>query len=104
MLARGPRWQHRFSFNLRSSARGGCRRALAIFRPESFAMDTASEDIDCERRRLVGFAVMCVAARAAISLLPENATAATEDAAIRSLRVNVPDAQLADIRPRLDRT
>ena len=67
-------------------------------------MDTASEDIDCERRRLVGFAVMGVAAAAAISLLPENATAATEDAAIRSFRVNVPDEQLADLRRRIAAT
>ena len=67
-------------------------------------MDTASEDIDRERRRLVGFAVMGVAAAAAISLLPENATAATEDAAIRSFRVNVPDEQLADLRRRIAAT
>ena len=67
-------------------------------------MDTASEDIDRERRRLVGFAVMGVAAAATISLLPENATAATEDAAIRSFRVNVPDEQLADLRRRIAAT
>ena len=67
-------------------------------------MDTASEDIDRERRRLIGFAVMGVAAAATISLLPENATAATEDAAIRSFRVNVPDEQLADLRRRIAAT
>ena len=65
-------------------------------------MDMASEDIDCERRRLIGFAVMGVAAAATISLLPENATAATE--AIRSFRVNVPDEQLADLRRRIAAT
>jgi pimeloyl-ACP methyl ester carboxylesterase len=67
-------------------------------------LDTASEDIDRERRRLIGFAVMGVAAAATISLLPENATAATEDAAIRSFRVNVPDEQLADLRRRIAAT
>jgi hypothetical protein len=67
-------------------------------------MHMASEDIDRERRRLIGFAVMGVAAAATISLLPENATAATEDAAIRSFRVNVPDEQLADLRRRIAAT
>jgi pimeloyl-ACP methyl ester carboxylesterase len=67
-------------------------------------MDTASEDIDRERRRLIGFAVMGVATAAKISLLPENAIAATEDAAIRSFRVNVPDEQLADLRRRIAAT
>ena len=47
---------------------------------------------------------MGVAAAAAISLLPENATEATEDAAIRSFRVNVPDEQLADLRRRIAAT
>jgi pimeloyl-ACP methyl ester carboxylesterase len=67
-------------------------------------MDTASEDIDRERRRLIGVAVMGVAAAATINLLPENATAATEDAAIRPFRSNVPDEQLADLRRRIAAT
>jgi pimeloyl-ACP methyl ester carboxylesterase len=67
-------------------------------------MHMASEDIDRERRRLIGFAVMGVAAAATINLLPENATAATEDAAIRPFRVNVPDEQLADLRRRIAAT
>jgi pimeloyl-ACP methyl ester carboxylesterase len=67
-------------------------------------VDTASEDIDHDRRRLVGFAVMGVAAVATISLLPENATAATEDAAIRSFRINIPEDQLVDLRRRIAAT
>ena len=80
------------------------RAVGAIFGPGGFAMDTAPEDIDRERRHLIGFAVMGVAAAATISLLPENATAATEDAAIRPFRSKVTDEQLADLRRRIAAT
>ena len=60
-----------------------------------------SGDIDHGRRRFVEVAAVSVAAAATLSLLPENAAGATENSAIRSFRINVPDDQLADLRRRI---
>ena len=60
-----------------------------------------SGDIDHGRRRFVEVAAVSVAAAATLSLLPENAAAATENSAIRPFRINVPDDQLVDLRRRI---
>jgi pimeloyl-ACP methyl ester carboxylesterase len=60
-----------------------------------------SGDIDHSRRRFVEVAALSVAAAATLSLLPEYATAATENSAIRPFRINVPDDQLVDLRRRI---
>jgi pimeloyl-ACP methyl ester carboxylesterase len=69
-------------------------------------MDTipTSEQIDQDRRRFVGVAATAVAAAGSLSLFPESLVAATESDAIRPFRVNVPEADLADLRRRVKAT
>jgi pimeloyl-ACP methyl ester carboxylesterase len=66
-------------------------------------MDTIRTDIDHDRRRLLGAAAMGIVAAGAASLLPSQLTAAPDDA-IRSFRINVPDADLIDLRRRIAAT
>jgi pimeloyl-ACP methyl ester carboxylesterase len=71
-------------------------------------MDTAimPEEINDDRRRFVGNAVMTVAAAGAFSLLPGNpaAAAAAADDRVRPFHVNVPEEQLLDLRRRVKST
>jgi pimeloyl-ACP methyl ester carboxylesterase len=71
-------------------------------------MDTAMipEQINDDRRRFVGNAVMTVAAAGAFSLLPGNpaAAAAAADDRVRPFHVNVPEEQLLDLRRRVKST
>jgi pimeloyl-ACP methyl ester carboxylesterase len=67
-------------------------------------MDTVktSEEINHDRRRFVeAVAAMGIAAAGTLSLLPEHTAAATDDNAIRSFRINVPEEALVDLRRRL---
>jgi len=59
-----------------------------------------TEDIDRYRRRLLGRAVKGIFAAGAASLLPSNLAAGPDDA-IRPFRVNVPEADLMDLRRRV---
>jgi len=61
-------------------------------------MSTTSSPLN--RRNLLGTA----AAVLATSLMPATARAATEDTAIRSFRINIPDETLTDLRRRLAAT
>jgi pimeloyl-ACP methyl ester carboxylesterase len=64
-----------------------------------------SEDIDQDRRRFVGATAVSIAAAAgAFGTPPEHAAAATNDGAIRSFRSDVPDAELAELRRRINAT
>jgi pimeloyl-ACP methyl ester carboxylesterase len=63
-----------------------------------------SNDVDHDRRRLVGTAAMGVAAASAVSLLPAHLAAAAEGNAIRPFRVNVPEEALVDLRRRVSAT
>ena len=63
-----------------------------------------SAHIDHGRRRFVEGAAVSVAAAATLSLLPEHATAATENSAIRPFRINVPEEQVVDLRRRIAAT
>jgi pimeloyl-ACP methyl ester carboxylesterase len=67
-------------------------------------MTRKPEEIDHHRRHFIGTAAMGIAAAGAFSLLPSHAVAATEDNAIRPFRVNVPEAQLVDLRRRIGAT
>ncbi|MBX5182980.1 epoxide hydrolase [Rhizobium sp. NZLR5] len=60
--------------------------------------------IDEDRRRLLAAEASGIAALGIASLLPAGSTAATESDAIRPFRVNVPEADLADLRYRLAHT
>jgi len=62
-----------------------------------------TEDIDHHRRRLLGTAVKGIFAAGAASLLPSNLVAGPDDA-IRPFRVNVPEADLMDLRRRVSIT
>lgn len=62
-----------------------------------------SEIIDQDRRRLLGMAATAAVASAA-SLLPSGLLAAPIGDAIRPFRVDVPDAQLVDLRQRIAAT
>lgn len=59
--------------------------------------------IDHDRRHLLGLVATGFVASAA-GLLPQRLTAAPIDAAIRPFRVDIPDAQLADLRRRIAAT
>jgi pimeloyl-ACP methyl ester carboxylesterase len=62
------------------------------------------EQINQDRRRLLGTAAMGIAAAGAASLFPANpAPAATSDA-VRPFRIHVPEADLIDLRRRLAAT
>ncbi len=61
------------------------------------------EEIDRDRRRLLGAAAMGIAVAGATSLFPQRLAAAAEES-IRSLRVNVPEEQLLDLRRRIATT
>jgi pimeloyl-ACP methyl ester carboxylesterase len=63
-----------------------------------------SEDINFDRRRFVGTAAAGIAAASAISMLPGFAAAATGDTAIRPFRVSIPEAELTDLRKRINAT
>jgi pimeloyl-ACP methyl ester carboxylesterase len=60
----------------------------------------SSEQIDLDRRRLLGAAGLGIAAAGATSLFPTGPAAAAEDT-IRPFRVNVPEEQLLDLRRRI---
>jgi pimeloyl-ACP methyl ester carboxylesterase len=65
-------------------------------------MDTIkTEDIDHQRRQLLGTAAKGFVAVGVASLLPSQLAAATTGDAIRSFRVNVPEADLVDLRRRI---
>src|SRR5262245_9246403 len=67
-------------------------------------MDTIRTDnIDHHRRRLLGTATMGVAVAFAANLLPPQLAAAQDDA-IRPFRINVPEADLVDLRRRIAAT
>jgi pimeloyl-ACP methyl ester carboxylesterase len=64
-----------------------------------------SEDIDPDRRRFVGATAVSIAAAAgAFGVPPEHVAAATSDPAIRPFRIDVPGAQLAELRRRISAT
>ncbi|WP_455272603.1 epoxide hydrolase family protein [Rhizobium herbae] len=60
--------------------------------------------IDEDRRRLLGAAASGIAALGIASFLPSYARAATASDAIRPFQVNIPEADLDDLRNRLART
>jgi len=62
-----------------------------------------TEDIDHQRRQLLGTATVGIVAAGAISLLPSQLAAAPDDA-IRPFRINVPEADLVDLRRRIAAT
>ena len=61
------------------------------------------EDIDHDRRRFVETAAVGVAAAGTFGLFPERAAAA-DDSTIRPFRVSFPDADLAELRRRVNAT
>ena len=65
-------------------------------------MNTA-EAINQDRRQLLAMTAI-VAAASAVNLLPSQLTAALASDAIRPFRVNVPEAQLVDLRRRINAT
>jgi pimeloyl-ACP methyl ester carboxylesterase len=64
----------------------------------------SSNDINLDRRRLLGTAAMGVAVAGAVGLMPAELRAAAEGAAIRPFRFNAPEEQLADLRRRIAAT
>ena len=69
-------------------------------------MDTikTSEEINHDRRRFVETAAAGIAAAGALSLLPEHTAAATDDDAIRPFHIDVPEAELTELRRRINAT
>ncbi|MBB3542134.1 MULTISPECIES: epoxide hydrolase family protein [unclassified Rhizobium] len=65
---------------------------------------TRTEVIDVNRRRLLGAAATGAAALGIANLFPDRSIAASDPEAIRPFRVNVPEADLDDLRYRLART
>lgn len=63
-----------------------------------------TEVIDEDRRRLLAAAASGIAALGIASLLPANSKAATASDTIRPFHVNIPEADLDDLRTRLART
>jgi hypothetical protein len=57
--------------------------------------------VDQDRRRLLGTAAMGIAVTAAAGLFPAGLASASDNAAIRSFRVNVPESKLVDLRRRI---
>ena len=64
----------------------------------------ASEQINHDRRRFVETAAAGVAAAGALGLLPEHSAAATDDTAVRPFPINIPEADLVDLRRRINAT
>src|SRR5580704_10657809 len=64
----------------------------------------SSNDINLDRRRLLGTAAMGVAVAGAVGLMPAELRAAAEGAAIRPFRFNAPEEQLVDLRRRIAAT
>jgi len=62
------------------------------------------EAIDQDRRWLLTTAAMGIAAAGTASVLPADAAAATDSAAIRPFHVNIPDKDIADLRRRINAT
>lgn len=62
---------------------------------------TMTEDIDHHRRRLLGTATMGLTAGIAANLRPQQLAAAATGEAIRPFRINVPEADLVDLRRRI---
>ena len=69
-------------------------------------MDTskAREQINQDRRRLLGTAAMGIVVASAASLLPLRLAAASANDAIRPFRVSVPEKDLVDLRARIAAT
>ncbi|MBD9453519.1 epoxide hydrolase [Rhizobium sp. RHZ02] len=65
---------------------------------------TKTEVIDLDRRRLLGAAATGIAALGIANVFPGRSIAATDPEAIRPFRVNVPEADLDDLRYRLAHT
>ncbi len=65
---------------------------------------TRTEVIDLDRRRLLGAAATGIAAFGIANVFPGRSIAATDPEAIRPFRVNVPEADLEDLRYRLAHT
>ncbi|MBW9113848.1 epoxide hydrolase [Rhizobium cauense] len=65
---------------------------------------TRTEVIDLDRRRLLGAAATGITALGIASLLPGRLDASSDPEAIRPFRVNVPEADLDDLRYRLAHT
>jgi pimeloyl-ACP methyl ester carboxylesterase len=63
-----------------------------------------SEDINKDRRRLLGTAAMSIAVAGVASLLPAHLATAAQDDAIRPFRINVPEEQLVELRRRIAAT
>src|ERR1700722_9426359 len=63
-----------------------------------------SEIVDHGRRLLLGTAAMGIAAASMASLLPARAAGAVPNDAIRPFHIDVPEADLADLRRRLAAT
>jgi pimeloyl-ACP methyl ester carboxylesterase len=63
-----------------------------------------SEDINKDRRRLLGTAAMGIAVTGAASLLPAHLATAAQGDAIRPFRINVPEEQLVELRRRIAAT
>ena len=57
--------------------------------------------VDQDRRRLLSTAAMGIAVTAAAGLLPAGLASASDNAAIRPFRVNVPESKLVDLRRRI---
>ena len=65
---------------------------------------TGDQTIDQDRRRLLGAATMGLAVAGAASLLPSQLAAAPADDAIRPFHADVPEADLAEMRRRINAT
>jgi pimeloyl-ACP methyl ester carboxylesterase len=63
-----------------------------------------TEDIDHHRRRLLGTATIGAAVAIAANLLPQQLAAAATGDTIRPFRINVPEADLVDLRRRIAAT
>ena len=63
-----------------------------------------TEAINQDRRRLLSTVAASFAVASAASLLPSQLVAAPADDAIRPFRVNIPEAQLVDLRRRIAAT
>ena len=64
----------------------------------------ASEEINHDRRRFVETAAAGVAAAGTLGLLPEHSAAATDDTAVRPFPINIPEADLVELRRRINAT
>jgi pimeloyl-ACP methyl ester carboxylesterase len=62
------------------------------------------EQIDQDRRRLLGTAMVGIAAAGTVNLLPSQLVAAPESDSIRPIRVDIPEAALVDLRRRIAAT